>query len=450
MLDKISNFFKGHERTIKAKKNIIASFLIKGMSIVVGFFMIRITLDYLDQTKYGIWLTLTSFITYFAFFEIGLGRGLQNKLAEALANKDYNLARKFVSTTYAILSIIIGVISVAFFIGNRFIDWTVILNTDKALFEELGTLSLIVFGAFFLRFVLKLISIVLTADQRPAVANAFNPLGNLFSLIFIYILTVTTEGSLIYLGWVLSIMPTLILILASIYFYNKDYKYVAPSLKFVDFSYARDLLNLGLKFFVIQIASLVIYQSSNIIIAQFFGPDEVVVYTVGHKYFSVMGMAFTIIITPFWAAFTEAWTKKEIPWIKNIIKNLLLVWAGITIVGVIMLFFANFFFKIWLDDKIQVPFTVSIMFVIYFATLTFGGVFRTFMNGVGYVKLQMYSSILEIVIFIAAGLFMIRNLGMGIESILIAMILSNFYGIILAPIQYKKIISNKAKGVWKA
>jgi len=71
---KISNFFKGHERSVKAKKNIIASFGIKGISIIVGFLMVRVVLDYLDQTKYGIWLTLTSLLTWFSFFEIGLDR----------------------------------------------------------------------------------------------------------------------------------------------------------------------------------------------------------------------------------------------------------------------------------------------------------------------------------------------------------------------------------------
>ena len=115
MLDRISNFFKGHERTVRAKKNIIASVFIKGVSIIIGFLMIRVTLNYLDQTKYGIWLTLTSFMAWFAFFEIGLGKGLQNKLAEALALKDTILARKYVSTTYALIGIVFSTVALIFF-----------------------------------------------------------------------------------------------------------------------------------------------------------------------------------------------------------------------------------------------------------------------------------------------------------------------------------------------
>jgi len=448
MLNKTKSFFKGHERTVKAKKNIIASLLIKGVSIVVGFLMIRITLNYLDQTKYGIWLTLTSFMTWFAFFEIGLGKGLQNKLAEALAIKDYKLSKIYVSTTYALLTIVISAVAVLFFIGNFFIDWTVILNTDKELANELTSLALVVFGFFFLRFVIKLVEIVLRADQLPAIANTFGPIGNLIALLLIYILTLTTEGSLLYIGWVFSAIPVFVLIIASLYFYKTKYSFLAPSLKSVKFDYAKDLLGLGFKFFIIQISSLVIYQSANIIIAQAFGPGEVVVYNVGYKYFSILMMGFSIIIMPFWSAFTEAWTKKDIDWIKNTISKLLFIWLGIILVGIVMLIFADEFYNFWLGNKIEIPFNLSLTLLIYFIALTFGGVFRTFINGIGYVKLQMYSSILEIIIFILASYFMIKHLEWGIESILIAMICSNFYGIIIAPIHYKKVINNKAKGIW--
>ena len=233
MINIINRFFEGHVRTVKAKKNILASFTIKGASIIIGFLMIRITLNYLDQTKYGIWLTLTSFLTWFSFFEIGLGGGLRNKLAESLAAKNYELGRAYVSTTYAILGLIICVVGLAFIIGNFFIDWTVILNTEKSLAKELNLLALIVFGFFFLQFVLKLVSVVLTADQRPAIADSFGPIGNLISLIAIYILTITTKGSLVYLGWVLSISPIIVLIAATLYFYNGPYRKISPSIKFV-------------------------------------------------------------------------------------------------------------------------------------------------------------------------------------------------------------------------
>lgn len=448
MISKISKFFEGHSRTVKAKKNIIISFIIKGISIVVGFLMVRVVLNYLDPTKYGIWLTLTSFLTWFTFFEIGLGNGLKNKLAEALAKKDYKLGRIYVSTTYAILAIIVSILALLFFSFNSFIDWTKVLNTNKALIDELSLLSFIVFGFFFLRFVIKLISIVLYADQRSAMANAFGPIGNLTALILIYILTLTTEPSLVYLGLVMSVTPVIVLILASYYFYKTEYKNLAPSIKYVNFKYANELFGLGIKFFIIQIAGLIIYQSSNIIIAQYFGPSEVTIYNIGHKYFSMIIMMFAIITTPFWSAFTEAWIKKDVVWIKSSIQKLCIVWGLLVVLGLVMLFFSNEFYHLWVGDSVIIPFKLSLVLFIYCITFTFGNIFGVFINGVGKIKLQMYSTIISAIMFILIALVLIVKFNMGIIGIVVASVLSNFYGLILAPIQYKKIINNKAKGIW--
>ena len=410
--------------------------------------MVRVTLDYLDATKYGIWLTLSSFLAWFSFFEIGLGNGLRNKLGEALAKGDYALGKIYVSTTYAILTLVISAVAFIFVIVNHFINWAAVLNTDTNLQQELSTLALIVFGFFFLRFVVKLIGVVLFADQRPALANFFNPLANLMALLVIYILTFTTKGSLLLLGLILSALPVLVLILASIYFYTHDYRDIAPSIGSVKLKYAKSLLNLGVKFFLIQIAGLVIYQSSNIIIAQFFGPNEVTVYNIAFKYFSSINMLFTILITPFWGAFTEAWVKKDIIWIKGIIRKLLYIWFALSVIGVAMLVFAKPFYAAWVGNTIEIPFNISLSLYFYFITFTFGGVFVMFINGVGKVKLQMYASFIGAILFIVLAIALIKYTSLGVVGLVLASIISNFYGIFLTPIQYKKIINNTATGIW--
>ena len=256
MLTKIMKLFKGHDRTVKAKKNIFASVFIRGASIIIGFLMVRITLNYLDETKYGIWLTVASITAWISFFNIGLGGGLKNRLAIAFAKEDFELGKTYVSTTYAILTIIISVVAISFFIGNSFIDWAKLLNTDAKFADELGSLVLIVFGFFFLSFVLNLIEIVLKADQRPALADAFNPIGKFLSLLLVYALiklSTTNDGSIVYLGWILSAVPVLVLIIVSMYFYRNDYKKIAPSINYVNFFYAKDLLNLVVNFFFISI-----------------------------------------------------------------------------------------------------------------------------------------------------------------------------------------------------
>src|SRR6266542_424892 len=102
-INRIRNRFvlsENHERSIQVKKNILTSFLAKGGTIAINLFLVRITIDYVSPLQYGVWLTLSSIIAWFSFFDIGFGNGLKNKLTEAIAKNDYLLARQYVSSTY--------------------------------------------------------------------------------------------------------------------------------------------------------------------------------------------------------------------------------------------------------------------------------------------------------------------------------------------------------------
>jgi len=200
---------KGHQRSVKAKKNILASFVIRGCNIAISLVLVPLTIHYVNPTQYGVWLTLSSIIGWFTFFDIGFGNGLRNKFAEAIAKGDHELARIYLSTTYAILSMIIAFVLIVFFCVNPFLNWASILNAPRGMAGELSTLALLVFVFFCLQFVLQLITTIITANQQPAKASFFNFLGSLFSLTIIFILTKTTAGSLIYLGLALGVTPSI-------------------------------------------------------------------------------------------------------------------------------------------------------------------------------------------------------------------------------------------------
>src|SRR5665647_2463811 len=127
----------GTTRSKKAKRNIFFSILIQGISIAISLILVPLTIHYINPTQYGIWLTLSSIIGWFAFFDIGFGNGLRNKFAESVAKGQFKLARIYVSTTYAVLSIIIFFILLLFFCINPFLNWAKILNTPANMANEL-------------------------------------------------------------------------------------------------------------------------------------------------------------------------------------------------------------------------------------------------------------------------------------------------------------------------
>lgn len=443
----IINFFsKGHPRSLLAKKNIIASFIIKGVSIAISIVLVPLTINYINTSRYGIWLTLSSIVVWLSFFDIGFGYGLRNKFAEALAENKEELARVYVSTTYAILSIIIAFVLLLFFIVNPFLNWATILNSTPELAGELSILAVIVFVFFCLRFIFQLLTTVLAANQEPAKGSFLELLGSIFSLVLIFILTKTTKGNLIYLGTVLSLTPVLVLILSSFWFYSTGYKRFAPSIKFVKFTYARDLMTLGLKFFIIQIAALVLFNTDNIIIIHLFGSKDVTTYNVAFKLFSIITMGFNIIATPLWSAFTEAYAKKDLQWIRTTIKTLEKTWLLLTILTIITLFISPWVFKLWLGNKVQVPFILSLVMSGYVIVSTWQTMHVFFLNGIGKVKLQLYLVIFSSLINIPLAIFLGRKYGL-VGITITSTLLFTIMGILFS-IQTRKILNNTATKIW--
>ena len=439
-------FTKGHERSIEAKKNIVASFLIKGVSIAISLILVPLTIHYVNPTKYGIWITLSSIIGWFSFFDIGFGNGLRNKFAEAKAIGDYNKAKIYVSTTYAILILIFSAVLLIFFFLNYFISWSHLLNAPPAMANELSLLAMIIFSFFCIQIVLKIINTILIADQKPAKAAFFDMIGQLMALLIIFILTRISKGSLLYLGVTYSVAPIVILIISSFWFFKNKYQNVAPSFKSIKFYYAKDLMNLGLKFFIIQIAGMVIYETSNIIISNTSNPTNVTVFNIAFKYFGVATMAISIILAPYWSAFTDAKIKNDYSWMQISYFKLKKIWGISTLLVLVMLIISNYIYKFWIGDAISIPYNVSIFMAINVILLTWIYIHGQLLNGLGKIKLQLYFAIFGLIFNIPLSFYLANKY--GIIGVIMASIAINGISAIWAPRQINLLLSSRAKGVW--
>lgn len=436
------------QRTKNITKHVMLSGIYKGGSIIASLLLVRLTINYLDTTNYGIWLVITSFISWFTFFDIGLGHGLRNKFAEAKANSDLRLAKAYISSAYYSIAIISCFLFILFFIVNFFINWTKVFNTDNSLGPDLSIIMLFVFGNFSLQFVVKLITIIYTADQRPSLQGLIVLLTQGASLISIFLLNKYFTSSLLTFSIIFSSIPVIILLGFNFYSFNNRYKDLKPTISLFKIKYIKDIVGLGLKFFVIQIAALVLFSTDNIIITQLFGPAEVTPYNIAYKYFSVITMGFSIIVTPFWSAITEAYTKSDYSWIKKSMRSLNKISFFFFIITMFCLFFADNIYLLWVGDKVKVPFLLSLFMSIYVVIRVFGLPYNHFVNGTGKIKIQLAFAVFGAIINIPLSIYFAKYLQFGISGVILATIASDFIGLVLLPIQYSKIINNKAYGIW--
>lgn len=447
--NRISSFFvTGHERTIKAKKNIVASFLIKGLSFAISLALIPITIGYVDATQYGIWITLSSIIGWLSFFDIGLGNGLKNKLAENNATGEIESSRKYISTTYAILIFVSVIIFTIFSVFNHFINWNKILNITSLPNINLNNLATLLVGIFCIQFFIQLINTVLTACHAPAKASLIMFIGQVMCLLTIYVLVQNTKGTILYLVFVLGGIPLIVQFLASVWLYKHEYKHYKPSIKAIDLSYTKSLLSTGGIFFIIQIGSLLLYQTDNIIITQLFGPKEVTIFNISYKYFSIITMTYTILLTPIWSAFTDAYAKNDMVWIKSILNKMLGYWLVMVIGAIGLLTLSSYLISLWLHNSIVVPLTVSIMMCMYTIGYCWLLLHCSLLNGISKIRVQLclyiFSTLLNIPLAIYLGKYI------GLAGVTLSNVIVFIYMGIILRIQCNKIVNGTAKGIWNA
>lgn len=444
------NVFKkvqsGDSRTIKAKKNILGSILIKGIDSLVYLLLVPVTLGYLNQYEYGIWLTLNSILMWINSFDIGLGNGLRNRLAEAMAVGDKKKAKCYVSTTFFMLIAIMTVLIILGCVTFHFVNWYSILNANLTQVPSLNSIVFVSFVIFCLNFIFKFIGNVYLALQLPAINNMLVTSGHLLSLIIIFILTKTTNDSLMLVAVAYSISPLLVYLIAYPITFKVIYSYLSPSLVAFKKVYLKSLFSVGVQFFLLQVAGVVLFALSNVIISHMFGPDKVTPYNIAYRYFSIMSMVMAIVISPMWSATTDAYAKGDVEWIKKSMHTIhrILLLAGCVLV--VMVIISPFVYKIWVGKEVEIPIALSVLMALYIYIVICSLSYSNFLNGLGKLRVQTINTVIVALLFLPMS-YILGSI-INIYGIIIAMCLLNASGLIINSIQFKKIINNSARGIW--
>ena len=143
-------------------------------------------------------------------------------------------------------------------------------------------------------------------------------------------------------------------------------------------------------------------------------------------------------IVPIWVGVTDAIEKNDFTWVRNIIKKYYQLFGVFASLLLVMLTISDFAYDLWLGGKVQVPFDLSFWTMLCNMVFWFGSICINVLNGAGVLKIQTISSVISPVAFLVS-FFILKELGVGIISIPMACILSNFNGLLFAPIQCRLI-----------
>jgi O-antigen/teichoic acid export membrane protein len=427
-------------RTTNYLRQVKGSVVFKGLAVLASFLAIPLMIRYLGQEQYGVWSTLLSIMSWVVFFDLGVGNGLRNKLAEALAKNQTSEAIGYVSSGYSL----IGALSLLVFAVTAcvvfFIPWQRVFNT-QALSTELLR-NAVLTAAFFvlLNFWLGLINQLLSAVQKVSVTVFGQLISNATALLLVFVLHQTTSASLLYLVIAYGASIMLANLTLSLWFFSKHQE-LRPRLS-LNRKHIQPLLSVGLQFFIVQIAVLVIFTTDKILITQLFGPTYVTQYDVVFKLFSVITVLHGLATAPLWSSYTDAYHRNDFHWISTTIRAQLKLFMLIVLATAILGITAPYIIQLWVGEEIIVPNMLIFSMFLFIIVSTWSNVFAYALNGIGEIKIQVITASIAMLINIPLSIILVKIFGFGVHGVLLATCLSLSIFAVAGPVKVRSILAN--------
>ena len=442
---------RGYLKQGRSKKvfiNVLNSFLVKILSTVVTLSLIPISLHYTDAKTYGVWLTLSSVITWVQLFDLGLSNGLANRLAVAFTHDDNKLAKQYISVTYSFLIVIATALTALFLSTSHLINWNKLFNTTI----DQRTLLFSVNFAFIslcLTFLLRPVNDLLRAKQKHFMTGIIQVTSNTFALVCLLVFGRYFNSDLTILAIILGGAYPVTLSVFSLFLYRKHYPELKPTLNLKKFHRLREIFGISVKFFIINASGIAILASNNLLISYFINPESVTYYTIAYRLFSIVLIFQAMIVTPLWPAYTEAFTIKDFPWIRTTIRGLNKLNIGLAVGVIVLLLICQPIYSVWIGSSVKIPFEINLLLTLYVIVSLYKETYVSLVNGSGKLNLQTGFAIVSILLQVPLAYLLLKVLNLGMWGILSLNIFWVLIGFILWRVQYSVLTTGGRTGkIW--
>jgi len=343
-------------RTKSLLRGIAGSVVSRGLGVLAPLLLIPVMLRYLGPTYAGLWMTLIAVAALTVFADLGLGNGLMTRLPPALASNDLALARRLVSSSYAVLSVIALTVT-------AFLWATLPLGLWSSVFDPQGVadpravnlLAVACLTAFTVNVPCALVTRLFYATQRAASAALWQAAASLAPILPVLVFVGLDAGP-VAVVLVSVIAGPVVNLISTGWFFTRISPTLRPARALVAWNDMGGMLKLGAQFFALTVALVVANSLDNLIIAQVLGLAAVTAFAVPARVFLQLGQVVSLINVPLWAANADALSRGEIAWVRRVTRRMILVsTAALVTVSVPLVLFGEELISLWTGEPFDVP-----------------------------------------------------------------------------------------------
>lgn len=407
-------------------KNIGLSFVLKGCGVCISFLQLPLTVHYLSTIEYGIWVTLLTMMTWINRLDMGIGLGVRNNLAIAVSLGNIERAKAYISTGIFAMFGIASILMVIFWTGMQFIDEQIVFNTKDISNDVLHSVVAWTGTFFIITFFMSIISQFYYAYQEAAKTGMLELSNSIIMLALVYYLTLQETHNILYFVFAFGIASISSKLLFSVYFFIK-HREVIPDFSLVSTKVMKNITGIGIKFFIIQLCTIFCFSIANVLVTQLLGPEYVRSYDIVFKLMNFSVMIQSLILTPLWSAYTDAYARNDIEWIKTTLRktNLLLL---IFIPALCLIAWKiEFLVEVWLNIEFSCEPSFLILMVMYHVVILVCGNYCNVLNGIGKVNVQLVAYMLCACVVVPLSYISVVDFGLGLDGIILSFNISTMF-----------------------
>jgi len=391
-----------------------AAALAKALSIGSALISIPMTLSYLGAERFGMWMTISSFIAVLAFADFGIANGVLNTVAAAHGRDDRAQIQRAISSGFLLLLGIAAALGLCFLVIYPHVAWSSVFNVrDQVAQAEAGAAIGVFVTCFLLNIPLAAIQRAQMGMQQGFTTSLWNCLGSIAGLVSLLFFLSNEVG----LPWlILALMGGPLLaslgnVVHFAWFANPDLR---PRIAAFDTGAARRILATGVVFFVLQIVVALAYSSDSLVIAQRLGAAEVTAYALPEKLFTLISTLVAIALAPFWPAYGEALSRGDTQWVRRTLRRTLLLGICLaSVASLLLVMLAPWIISLWIRQQIEVSFLVLLACGVWKVIEAGGVAAAMLLNGANLIALQLWCAIPTAILSFSLKWYLVPAIGVS-------------------------------------
>jgi O-antigen/teichoic acid export membrane protein len=357
-------------------------------------------------------MTISSLLVTAGFADFGLGNGLLNVIAKAHGKDDIEGVKRALSSAFASLCLISGVLLMLFFVAYRFIPWADFfrVTSPTARFEAGPTLMM-----FTICFALNLPAGVVQRTQMGLqegfLTNIWQLVGSVLSLLGL-VIGIWLRVGLPILVFAIAGAPLIAAVSNGFFFFGIRRPDLRPQWRLVSIDATKQIISIGVLFFILQVVVAIAYSADGVVVARAVGAVNVPEYVIPQRMFSLITMMVAMFVTPLWPAYAEAISRGDTIWVRrSLYRSMFLVCLVSTAAALLLLLASRQLINWWAGPTIHPPLILLVGLAVWTVMESCGSALAAFLNGSGFLQLQIAVACVFGVSCITAKIYLARHFG---------------------------------------